>query len=231
MEEIIIISLGGSLIVPEEIDIEFLKSFKALILEYVAKGKKFVIDTGGGRTCRKYQKAATEIVDASKEDLDWVGLTVNNVNAQLVRVIFGEYACKKVFYDVTEKELLNEITKSPIVIGGALEPGHSSDMDAVLAAKNIGAKKIINLSNTDYVYDSDPKKNPDAKKIEEISWADYREIIPKEWTYSGLSTPFDPIASKMAEEEGMVVVIMNGKPIDNLKNYLNGEKFKVTIIS
>jgi uridylate kinase len=229
--ETIVISLGGSLIVPEEIDVEFLKSFKTLILEHVAKGKKFVIDTGGGRTCRKYQKAATEIVDASKEDLDWIGLTVNNVNAQLVRVVFGEQACKKVFYDVTEKELLDEIIKYPVVIGGALEPGHSSDMDAVLVAKNIGAKKIINLSNTDYVYDSDPKVNPDAKKIEKISWADYREIIPKEWTYSGLSTPFDPIASRVAQEEGMEVVIMNGKPIDNLANYLNGENFMGTVIS
>jgi len=231
MEEIIIISLGGSLIVPEEIDIEFLKSFKTLILEQVALGKKFVIDTGGGRTCRKYQAAAREIVsDASKEDLDWIGLTVNNVNAQLVRVIFSKDACKKVFYDLTEKDLLESIIQYPIVIGGALEPGHSSDMDAVLAAKTINAKKIINLSNTDYVYDSDPKNNPDAKKIDKISWKGYRALIPEEWN-PGLNTPFDPIASKLAEEEGMEVVIMNGKPIDNLANYLKGEKFLGTVIS
>jgi len=231
MEETIIISLGGSLIVPEEIDIEFLKSFKTLILEHVAKGKKFVIDTGGGRTCRKYQKATKEIVDASKEDLDWIGLTVNNVNAQLVRVIFGKDACKKVFYDLREEGLRESLVQNPIVIGGALEPGHSSDFDAVLAAKNVGAKKIINLSNTDYVYDSDPKVNPDAKKIEKISWVEYRNIIPKEWTHAGLNTPFDPIASKATEEEGIEVAIMNGKPIDNLANYLNGEKFQGTIIS
>jgi uridylate kinase len=231
MDETIVISLGGSLIVPEEIDVEFLKSFKALILEHVAKGKRFVIDTGGGRTCRKYQNVAKEIVDASKEDLDWIGLTVNNVNAQLVRVIFGKDACKKVFYDLREEGLKESIAQYPIVIGGALEPGHSSDFDAVLAAKTIGAKKIINLSNTDHVYDSDPKINRDAKKIEQISWADYRNIIPKEWTHAGLNTPFDPIASKAAEEGGIEVAIMNGKPIDNLANYLNGEKFLGTVIS
>jgi len=226
MEEIIVISLGGSLIVPEEIDVEFLKSFKTLILEHVAKGKKFVIDTGGGRTCRKYQKAAKEIVDVSNEDLDWVGIMANNLNAELLRVIFGEYACEKVIYDLSKKFSLEK----PILIGGALEPGHSSDIDAILAAKTIGAKKLINLSNTDYVYDSDPKKNPNAIKIEKTSWSEYRKLIPEDWT-SGLNTPFDPIASKVAEEEGIEVAIMNGKPIDNLANYLDGKKFLGTIIS
>ena len=104
-------------------------------------------------------------------------------------------------------------------------------MDAVLAAKSIGAKKIINLSNTDYVYDSDPKLNPDAKKIEQISWAEYRKIIPKEWTHSGLNTPFDPVASELAQREGMTVITMNGRNIENLAKCLNGEKFIGTVIS
>jgi uridylate kinase len=98
-----------------------------------------------------------------------------------------------------------------------------------VVAKNVGAKKIINLSNIDYVYDSDPKINLNAKKIEKISWEEYRKLIPTEWN-PGLNSPFDPIASKMAEEEGLEVVIMNGKPIENLAKYLNGEKFLGTVI-
>jgi len=100
----------------------------------------------------------------------------------------------------------------------------------VLAAKHLKAKKIINLSNIDYVYDKDPKVNPDAKKIEKISWADYRAIIPAQWT-SRLSSPFDPVASEVAQKEGIQVMIMNGKPIDNLTKCLNGEQFLGTIIS
>jgi uridylate kinase len=231
MQETIVISLGGSLIVPDEIDVAFLKEFKDLLLSHVAKGKRFLIITGGGKTCRYYQNTAMQIVDASKEDLDWIGLTVNNVNAQLIRVIFGKYACTKAFYDLREEALSESVDKYPIVIGGALEPGHSSDYDAFLAAKNIGAKKMINLSNTDYVYDSDPKLNQNAKKLENISWTEYRKIIPKEWTKAGLNTPFDPVASEAAEKEGISVMIMNGKPIDNLAKCLNGEKFQGTIIS
>src|ERR1035437_1034968 len=211
MEETIIISLGGSLIVPEEIDIDFLKSFKALILEHVAKGKKFVIITGGGKVNRKYNNAAKELTNPSDEDLDWIGIAALKLNAEFLRVILAEYANKKVVDNLSNKFSFEK----SVVVGSAYEPGKSSDWDAVEAAKTVGAKKIINLSNTDYVYDSNPKINPNAKKIEQISWAEYRKIIPKEWT-SKLDSPFYLIASSVAEEEGMTVITMNGKIIDNL---------------
>ncbi len=221
----IVISLGGSLIIPDQIDVDFLKAFKALILSHVALGKKFVIITGGGKLCRRYQDVAKEISSPSSEDLDWIGIASLRLNAQLLRVIFEDKTENKVIKNLSEQFDFGK----PIVVGSAYEPGQSTDWDAVLAAKNVGAKKIINLSNTDYVYDSDPKKNPNAKKIEEISWAEYRKLIPSEWN-PGLNSPFDPIASKEAEEMGIEVVIMNGKPIDNLTHYLNGEKFLGTVI-
>jgi len=226
MEETIIISLGGSLIVPEEVDVEFLKSFKALILEHVAKDKKFVIICGGGKINKKYNEAAKKIATPTDENLDWIGIAALKLNAELVRVVFADYANVKVVDNLSNKFSFEK----SIVIGSAYEPGKSSDWDATEAARTVGSKKIINLSNTDYVYDSDPKINPNAKKIEKISWSEYRKLIPTEWT-SRLNSPFDPIASKMAEEEGIEVVIMNGKPIDNLANYLNEKEFRGTVIS
>ncbi|MCX6747735.1 MAG: UMP kinase [Candidatus Nomurabacteria bacterium] len=224
-EENIIISLGGSLIIPEEIDKDFLKSFKELIISHVKKGKKFVIITGGGKVCRKYQSAAQELSSPSHEDLDWIGIASLKLNAELLRVVFSELANKKVVDD-----LANGFSfENSIVVGSAYEPGHSTDYDAVLAANTVGAKKIINLSNTDYVYDKDPKTNPDAKKIEKISWAEYRALIPTEWN-PGLNSPFDPIASEMAEKEGITVVTMNGKNIENLEKCLNNEEFAGTTI-
>ncbi len=226
MEETIIISLGGSLIVPDKIDTDFLRDFKTLILSNVAKGKKFVIITGGGKTNRTYNEAAKELADPSNDDLDWIGIASLKLNAELLRVIFGEYAHKEVISNLSIPLTFNK----PIIVGSAYEPGHSSDYDATLAAKNLGAKRLINLSNIDYVYDSDPKKNPNAKKIEQISWVDYRKIIPAKWI-SKLDSPFDPTASEVAEREGIEVIIMNGKPIDNLAKCLKGKKFLGTIIS
>lgn len=224
-EEIIVISLGGSLIIPDEIDINFLKDFKELIISQIKLNKKFVIITGGGKICRKYQKVAKEISNPSCEDLDWIGIASLKLNAELLRVIFGEYVHNEVILNLSN----NFPFEKPIVIGAAYKTGQSTDFDAVLGAKTVGAKKIINLSNTDYVYDSDPKLNPNAKKFEQISWAEYRKLIPKEWN-PGLNSPFDPVASEMAEKEGIEVIIMNGKPIDNLADYLNGKKFQGTVI-
>ena len=224
-DEIIIISLGGSLIIPDEIDINFLKEFKQLILAQTEKGKKFVIVTGGGKLCRNYNNAGKEISEISNENLDWLGISSTRFNAEFIKTLFEDLAEEQIILDPT---LPIKFDKS-IVLGGGWKPGNSTDFVAVVLGKNLGAKKIINLSNTDYVYDSDPKINKEAKKIEKIFWAEYRKLIPKEWN-PGLNSPFDPIASEMAEKEGMEVVIMNGKPIDNLAKYLNGEEFLGTVI-
>jgi uridylate kinase len=223
--ETIVISLGGSLIIPDEIDVDFLEDFKRLILSHTEKGKKFVIITGGGKICRRYQDVLKKIEKPSSEDLDWLGIYSTRFNAEFVKILFRDLAEPEIIVDPT---LPIKLSKS-IIVGGGWKPGWSTDYVAVVLGKQLGAKKVINLSNTDYVYDSDPKTNINAKKIERISWAEYRKLIPAEWN-PGLNSPFDPIASKMAEEEGMEVVIMNGKMIDNLAKCLAGENFTGTII-
>ena len=223
--ETIIISLGGSLIIPNEIDVDFLKVFRKLIISEVKKEKRFVIITGGGSICRKYNEVAMQISKPTNNDLDWIGIASLRLNAELLRVVFGEYAHAKVVKNLSENFSFNK----PIVIGSAYKPGHSSDWNAILVAKKIKAKRVINLTNIDFAYDKDPNKFKDAKKIERIKWQEYRKLIPKEWT-PGIHTPFDPIASRMAEKERIEVVIMNGRRIDNFTKYLLGKNFSGTTI-
>jgi len=223
-KEVIVISLGGSLIVPDEVDSDFLKSFRTLILRHL-KNKRFVLITGGGKTCRKYIESAKNIVDVSQEDQDWLGIEVTKLNAHLVKTIFKKEAYPKVINNPTEKVSF----KHKVLVASGWKPGCSSDFDAVLLAKNFKVKKIVNLSNIDMVYDKDPRKFSDAKPLKKISWKDYRKIIPKKWT-PDLSTPFDPIASKEAEKLKLEVVIMNGKKLGNLDNYLNNKSFVGTRI-
>lgn len=225
-DEKIIISLGGSLIVPNEIDTNFLNNFKNIINSFVEKGKKFVIITGGGKLCRRYQDSAMAISNLTPLELDWLGIYSTRFNAQLLKFIFGKNAKEEIITDPT-----NEINfDKPIILGGGWKPGNSTDLVATIIAKSIGAKKVINLSNTDYVYDSDPKFNKEAKKIENISWKDYRTLIPSNW-HPGLNSPFDPIASKLAEENQISVITMNGTNIPNLVSFLEGKQFQGTTIS
>ena len=221
----IVISLGGSLIVPNDIDTVFVKQFIETINRYVEKGFKFVIITGGGHTARTYINASKEIITPSHDDLDWIGIAATRMNAELIRVGFGGIAHDSIIMDPDSIPS----TDKPVLIGAGWKPGNSSDLAAVHAAGSVGAKKVINLSNIDYAYDKDPKKFPDAKIIKQSSWPDFRAILPTEWN-PGLNAPFDPIAAKRAEELGLEVSILNGKNIENLKNYLDGKEFIGTVI-
>ena len=58
-------SLGGSVIAPDKIDVSFLKNFKKIINKYTGKGYKFAIICGGGKIARDYQKAASQIAKQS----------------------------------------------------------------------------------------------------------------------------------------------------------------------
>jgi len=224
--ERVVVSVGGSLIVPDGIDVEFLTNFKTLILEKVQRGLTFSIIAGGGKTARRYQEAANAVTPLSRHDLDWIGIHSTRLNAQLLRNIFVGYAHSQIIKNPT----IDIEAEEPLIIAAGWQPGCSTDYDAVLVAKNIGASRLVNLSNIDYVYDSDPKKNPNAKKIEKISWADFRNVIPKEWD-PGLSSPFDPVAAKEAEALGLEVAIINGEKLQEFSNYLDGKPFIGTIIS
>jgi len=225
-KERIVVSVGGSLIVPDGIDTDFLKRFKALILEKVQRGFTFTIITGGGKTARRYQDAAQAVTPLSPQDLDWIGIHSTRLNGQLLRNIFVGYAHPQVIKNPT----IDVESEEPITIAAGWQPGFSTDYDAVLIAKNLGATRLVNLSNIDYVYDKDPKRYPDAKKIEKVSWAEFRRIIPDHWD-PGLSSPFDPVAAKEAETLGLEVAIMNGAKLEEFSNYLDGKPFAGTIIS
>jgi uridylate kinase len=226
-KELIVMSLGGSLIIPDEIDVDFLKIFVETIKSYVSKGFSFLIITGGGKICRKYNASLKEIISSSSsnDDLDWMGIATTRLNAELIRICFGDLSFEKVILD---PDLIPQ-TNKPIIVGGGWKPGNSSDMAAVYSAKSIGAKKIINLSNIDYVYDKDPRKNPEAKAINKMSWNDFELLFPEDWN-PGVNAPFDQIAAREAEKNNLEVIVLNGKNIENLKNYLDGKPFVGTVI-
>ena len=220
----IIISLGGSLIVPEAIDVSFLKKFHSLITDFIKKGNRAIIITGGGKICRKYQQAAEKIVPVSQEELDWLGIASTRLNAQLMRTIFEKDADHVVIKNPNAK--IN--WKKSILIGAGWQPGHSTDNDAVLLAKNLNIKTIINLTNVDQVYDKDPKTHKDAKPLDKMTWPELQKIVGTTWS-PGLNAPFDPVATKGAHKLGLTVAIM-GPDLNNLKNFLENKDFKGTVI-
>lgn len=220
-----VLSLGGSLIVPDEIDYKFIKKFKELIKKKAGTGNRFIIVCGGGGLNKKYNEAGGKVRKLSNNELDWIGIHATRYNAEFIRILFGNLAYDKIAANPHKKFKTNK----PIIIGAGYKPGWSSDYDAVHLAKTYGAKKVANLSNIDYVYDKDPGKYKNAVPIKNINWRDFRKIVGDKWK-PRMNKPFDPIASKEAEKLGLGVAILNGKNLDNLNNYLDGKKFIGTVI-
>ncbi|MCX6754641.1 MAG: UMP kinase [Candidatus Nomurabacteria bacterium] len=225
-KEPIIISLGGSMVVPDLPNPSFINKFRDLILGWIENNnKRFFIIVGGGKTCRRYQDALSHTIEATTEDLDWIGIYSTHLNAQLLRLSFS----KKAYHDiVTDPAVISSISDN-VIVGAGWEPGCSTDMDAVLTAEKLNAKKIINISNIDYIYDTDPKIHPNAKKFENLTWDEYRSLITFEWK-AGLNSPFDPIASKRAQELGIEVYFISGNDLESLENCINNLPFVGTTI-
>ncbi len=220
-----ILSLGGSLIVPSVVDSNFLVKFKKFIESEVKAGNRFIIVAGGGHTARAYRDAGIAVVKKMPiEDLDWLGIHATRLNAHLIRTIFRDKAYAKI---VTHPHIKDR-TNAPIIIGAGYRPGCSTDYDAVHLAKTYGAEIVINLSNIDYVYTKDPKLSG-AKKITQITWKEFRKIVGNKWD-PRLHAPFDPIASKFADQNNLEVIVLNGKDLLNLRSALHGKKFKGTMI-
>lgn len=227
-KERILISLGGSLLVPDEIDWKFIKSFKQFIIKHIRLGYSFILVTGGGKTARKYIEAASKVSKITADDSDWLGIHATRMNAHFIRTVFRSYAHPRINTNPHNLEDFYDV-KEPILVAAGWRPGCSTDYDAVLLGKYLDVKRVVNLSNIDYVYDKDPNKYVDAKKIKDISWKEFRKIVGDKWS-PGMNAPFDPIASKLAEEEGMEVAILNGEDLENVEKYLAGKDFRGTVI-
>ncbi|MDP3888594.1 MAG: UMP kinase [bacterium] len=225
-KETFIISLGGSLIVPNGgINTSFLKDFNHFIREKVKKGQRFFIICGGGATARGYQTAAREIGNLAREDVDWIGIHATRLNAHLLRTIFRDIAHSKVI----ENPYKIEIASEPVIVAAGWKPGWSTDYIATILAKEYAVKVLLNLSDIDTVYDKDPNKFPNALSLSKINWVDFRKIVGDKWN-PGLNVPFDPVAAKMANEEGLTVVIIKGTNFENLEKFFAGKKFVGTVI-
>lgn len=218
-----VLSLGGSIIAPNAprgVDVPFVRQFAALIEDFLVKDteRRFIIVTGGGFPARVWQNAYREIADGASNtaDADWIGIAATRLNAELIRAVFARWATAPVITDPSAADL----SVGRVLVGCGWKPGFSSDYDAALLAVRSGADTVINLSNIAQVYTADPKEDPAAQPIEKISWPDFRAIVGNEWT-PGKNVPFDPVASGLAEENGLKVICASGGDLDNVRKILD----------
>ena len=226
MKKAIVISLGGSLIVPEKINFKFLDNFKKT-LEKHYRNYKFVIVCGGGTIARKYI-SALEKEGSSKKELSIAGIRATRMNALFMMQFFGKEANESLPRNM--EEVKNHLPKNFIVICGALRYTEKSTSDATAAslAKFLNTN-FINMTNVQGLYTDNPKKNPKAKFIPKISWKDFGKKALKIKYKAGQNFVLDQSAAVLIRKHKIKTYIL-GENLENLDNLLRNKKFKGTII-
>jgi uridylate kinase len=223
----IILKLGGSLVVPEDIDVRYLKNFKKLVQKHVRRGKRFVIIVGGGQTNRWYRDRAKEIGVKDATDLHWIGTVSTRLNAELVRAVLGKLAHPETYFDYTKRVRWQR----PVLVVGGYEPGHSTDFDAVEMAKKYGAKTIVNVTNVESLYTKDPRHFKSARPIKEITWREYRRMFGNPRRHRpGENIPIDAIAAITSQKLRLETFYVGGGDLRNLDRLLSGKPWRGTRI-
>lgn len=226
MKEVVVISLGGSLIIPDEIGLNFLKEFKKVILRH-SKKYKFVIVCGGGSIARKYINAL-KASGINKVLQSYSGISATRMNARFLSYFFNQ-DCEQ---GVPERmrAVKEYLKRKNIVFCGALEyrPNQTSDSTSAEIARELGTV-FINLTNTDGLYDRNPLEFKNAKFISRISWKDFDKMTHKKKFVPGQHFVLDQNASRIIMKNKIKTYIM-GKNVRNLDNFLKNKSFKGTEI-
>ncbi len=226
-KEVVVLSLGGSLIIPDSIDTNFLKKFKKTILRN-AKKYKFVIVCGGGSIARKYISSLREI-GINEKLQSYSGVSATRMNARFMSYFFNFNPERGIPH--TMKHLQKYVEKNDVVFCGALEykPNQTSDATATEIAKHF--KSIfINLTNVPGVYTKNPMEHKDAKFIPRMSWIELYRKTNKNKYKPGQHLILDQTATKTILKSKITTYVL-GKNMKNLDRLLNGRKFKGTIIT
>ena len=222
--QIEVISVGGSILFPDAVDVDFLRRFKKLLNGL--KDRKFIIVTGGGRIARLYIDALRK-GHLSKRMLSNAGIAITRVNAKFMASFFmkKDYPVPK-----TLKEIDNLLKRHDVVFCGSLryEDDNTSDGTAAEIARHFGGR-FINMTNVNGLYTKDPRKFRDAKFVPQISFDDFHRLVNKMNYTPGQHFVLDQRAAEIIRKSRIMTFII-GKNVDNLSDLLHGRKFVGTEI-
>jgi uridylate kinase len=219
----IVISLGGSVLISDDIDTSYFNDLKNLLKELTKKYKIYII-IGGGKTARTYIKLGRKL-NFDEETLDNFGINITRINAKIL-TNFLENSNKEIPSTTDEAKNIDK----PIVIMGGTTPGHSTDMVGAELAEKVSALKFVIATNVDGVYDKDPNKYSDAKQIKEISIDQLINEYGTDWKSAGKNIVIDGPALEIIKRAKIPTYVLNGKKLDELKKAINYEIFNGTII-
>lgn len=222
----VVISLGGGMMNPDGIpDVSLIKNICSMLAD---SKHDFGIVTGGGKIARIYADAARQL-GANEFEADEVAIITTKQNAKLLITALGELAYPKVIEDF-DSAAQAAFEKKVVVMGGTI-PGITTDSDSVLLAEKLHAKRLVNISNVDAIYDSNPRTNPKAKKFDKLTYEGLIQLaVSSDKRMAGQNFVFDILACKLAARSKIELHFVSGKNISDVENAIEGKKHSGTVV-
>ncbi len=226
MKEDLVISIGGSIVLPDDDDLTYLNELIE-ILKNISDDYNLYIVVGGGSTARKYINWGREL-GADEATLDELGIDTSRLNARLLIIGLG-----KDTYPVAAKNFDEAISAGnhySVVVMGGTHPGHTTDAVAAMLAERLKVDRLINATSVDGVYTADPNKDENAERIEELDFDELIDIVSKGPGGAGPNVVFDPMAAKIIKRADIETCIVDGKDLDEFENAIRDLEFHGTRI-
>ncbi len=216
------VSIGGSVLFTGDRDVEYLGRL-ADLLRRIGRQRPLLVTAGGGRTARDYIGTGRAL-GLTEVELDELGIDVTRLHA---RLLAGRIGSPTPSHPPTSlKEAVEAVHRvSPVVLGGT-EPGHTTDAVAALAAVRIRAAHVVNATDVDGVYDRDPRSHTDARRLDRLSWSDFRRMVSE----GALGAPgqtfvFDRLGTEILARARVPLFVVAGRDLRNLEAALVGKAF------
>lgn len=222
----VVIRVGGS-VVGSPPDAKLIMQYADILKDLKLHGHEIVVVVGGGALARDFIKLAQEL-ELNEWDQDEAAISVSRIFAQLLDKRLGDAGCGSVATSIGD--VTRCLKQWKIAVMGGLKPGMTTDAVAAMIAERIKADLLIKATNQDGIYDKDPKKYPDARKLDKLKFDDLLKLFESDKHKAGIHQILDPEAVKILQKSKTKTVIVNGFKSENLLRAVKGEKIG-TIIS
>ncbi|MDH3365064.1 MAG: UMP kinase [Thermoplasmata archaeon] len=224
--EPVVLSLGGSVLITDDDDVAYIKELASVLVQVSSK-RKLLIVTGGGRIARHYIRSARAL-GAPESLLDEMGIAVTRLNARLLSVALGERSANVPPNDYDEALAASQ--SHDIVVMGGVSPGITTDAVSAMLAERAHAPLLVNATSVDGAYTADPKIDPTAKRIPKMSYDELVSLVSGTPSGAGPNIVFDPVGSDVVRRAGIILAIVDGRDIANLRSALLSEEFRGTVV-
>ncbi|MGM9638418.1 MAG: UMP kinase [Butyricicoccaceae bacterium] len=228
----VLLKISGEALAGEQkrgLDFDVLDSVAKGVKNAVCMGVEIGIVVGGGNFWRGQKDGAERMERTRADHMGMLATTINALaladvmekNGIEVRVQTG-IDMTKIAEPYIRLRAMRHLEKGRVVIFacGTGNPFFSTDTAAALRAAEISADAILLAKNIDGVYDSDPRKNPEAKKFDRIS---YKEVLAR-----GLAV-MDSTAIALAMDNGLPVLVFAIEDPENISRVLQGENIGTVV--